>query len=174
MHAVISMQYGCYLSQGQRVQMGIEYLTQGWKAYEKFAAEFFKPLFLVQLAGACLRVGDYAPGLDAIALGMVISEKNGERRHDAELHRVQGELLLASARDEPAAETQFMHALQIARAQQAKSLELRAACSLARLWRSHDQHLAARELLAPVFGWFTEGFDTRDLRDAKSLLQELP
>ena len=104
---------------------------------------------------------------DAFAL----VECTGIRCHEAELHRLQGELFLG--RDEESAEVCFRRAIDIARAQQAKSFELRAATSLARLWQSLGRRGAARDLLAPVHGWFTEGFDTADLKDAKALLDEL-
>src|SRR5262249_40983137 len=92
----------------------------------------------------------------------------------AETHRLQGELLLAQAgTGAPEAEACFQQALAIARRQQAKSLELRAAMSLTRLWQQQGNRTAARALLAPIYGWFTEGFDTADLQDAKALLEEL-
>ena len=92
----------------------------------------------------------------------------------AEVHRIAGEIALMSPEPDAAkAETYFDRALAVARAQQAKSWELRAAMSLARLWRDQDKPQQARELLAPVYGWFTEGFGTRDLKDAKALLDEL-
>ena len=91
----------------------------------------------------------------------------------AEILRLRGELLLLGTDRPSAADGSFGHALDIARRQSAKSLELRAAMSLARLWRDQGKVRQARELLAPVYGWFTEGFDTRDLKDAKRLLEEL-
>ena len=101
-------------------------------------------------------------------------DKTGERFYAAELHRLQGQLLLQQAiPDAPRAEAYFHQALAIARHQQAKSLELRAAMSLSRLWQRQGQETDARELLAPVYGWFTEGFDTADLQEAKALLDEL-
>ena len=106
------------------------------------------------------------------ALGLV--EKNGQRLHEAELYRLKGELLLKqSVSDEQQAETCFRQALEVARRQQAKSWELRAAMSLSRLWQQQGKCTEARELLAPVYDWFTEGFDTADLREAKALLEEL-
>jgi predicted ATPase len=97
-----------------------------------------------------------------------------ERFYEAEMHRVQGALVLAQAADRHAqAETYFQHALDIARRQQARSWELRAAVSLSRLWQQHGKRDAARELLVPIYGWFTEGFDTADLQEAKALLEEL-
>jgi predicted ATPase len=92
----------------------------------------------------------------------------------AELHRIGGEAALNSPEQDAAtAETYFERALSVARQQQAKSFELRAAMSMARLWRDQGKREEARDLLAPVYGWFTEGFDTRDLKEAKALLNEL-
>jgi predicted ATPase len=95
-----------------------------------------------------------------------------ERWAEAEIHRLRGTLLL-SIQEDAAAEDSYLRALEVARQQQAKFWELRAALSLARLWRDQGKVQQARELLAPVYGWFTEGFDTRDLKDAKALLEEL-
>jgi predicted ATPase len=98
----------------------------------------------------------------------------GERRWEAEVYRLKGELLLArSAEHDAEAETCFRQALAIARRQQAKSLELRAAMSLARLWQQQGKRGEAYDLLAPIYGWFTEGFDTADLQEAKALLDAL-
>jgi hypothetical protein len=97
-----------------------------------------------------------------------------ERWHEAETHRIAGEIaLMPSNSDAAKAEAFFERALSVARQQQAKSWELRASMSLARLWRDQGKVSEARELLAPAYGWFTEGFDTRDLKDAKALLEEL-
>ena len=101
-------------------------------------------------------------------------ETTKERWFEAEVHRVAGELALKSAEpDRSKAEAYFERALVVARQQQAKSWELRAAMSMARLWRDQGKRDEARELLAPVYGWFTEGFDTRDLKEGKALLNEL-
>ena len=98
----------------------------------------------------------------------------GALSEEVEVHRIAGEIALKSPQsDATKAETFFSHALTVARQQQAKSWELRAAMSLARLWRSQAKVQQARELLAPVYGWFTEGFDTRDLKEAKVLLRRL-
>jgi predicted ATPase len=99
-------------------------------------------------------------------------ETTKERWCEAEVHRIAGEVALNSTQADRA-EEDFERALSVARAQQAKSWELRAAMSLARLWRDQGKVQQARELLAPVYGWFTEGFDTRDLKEAKALLEEL-
>jgi predicted ATPase len=101
-------------------------------------------------------------------------ETTGERWCEAEVNRAAGEIALLSSEPEKAkAEAYFDRALTVARQQQAKSWELRAAMSMARLWRSQGKPQQARDLLAPVYGWFTEGFDTRDLKEAKALLNEL-
>ena len=106
-----------------------------------------------------------------LAEGLTSVDKNGEGFYKPELYRLKGELLLTLSQDHQAeAETCFHQALDVARRQQAKSLELRAALSLARMWQQQGNREAARELLAPIYGWFTEGFDTTDLQEAKALL----
>jgi predicted ATPase len=113
------------------------------------------------------------PGF-AVSEGLASAQQNGERRADAELHRVRGELLLQQTPpDLVQAEAALHETLQIARAQEAESLELRTAVSLARLWDSQGQREKAYELLAPVYNWFTEGFDTKDLKEARNLLEQL-
>jgi predicted ATPase len=105
---------------------------------------------------------------------MATLEKNKDRLWEAEVLRLSGEIaLMEKVRSATKAEAYFERALSVARQQQAKSWELRAAMSLARLWRDQGKVQQARELLAPVYGWFTEGFDTRDLKEAKALLEEL-
>jgi predicted ATPase len=105
---------------------------------------------------------------------MSIIETTKERWFEAEVNRIAGEIALRSERDAMKAVGYFERALAIDRQQQAKSWELRAAMSMARLWRDQGNRGEARELLAPVYGWFTEGFDTLDLKEAKALLDELP
>jgi len=104
---------------------------------------------------------------------MTAMEATKERWYEAEVYRMAGEIALKSPECVTKAEAYFGHALAIARAQQAKSWELRAATSMARLWRDRGKRDEARDLLAPVYGWFTEGFDTLDLKEAKALLAEL-
>jgi predicted ATPase len=105
---------------------------------------------------------------------MTAAETTKEKWGEAEIHRTAGEIALMSPEPDAAkAQAHFERAIAIARAQQAKSWELRAATSLARLWRDHGKRQQARDLLAPVYGWFTEGFDTADLKEAKALLDEL-
>jgi predicted ATPase len=119
---------------------------------------------LGQFEDAWHRVGEANTAVDATK----------ERWSEAEVYRVAGEIaLLSPERDAAKAAAYFQRALEIARLQRAKSWELRAAMSMARLWRDQGKVQQARELLAPVYGWFTEGFDTRDLKDAKALLEEL-
>jgi predicted ATPase len=109
-----------------------------------------------------------------IGEAMTTIHATGERWCEAEVHRTAGEIaLLSSELDAAKAEGYFQRALAVARQQQAKSWELRASMSLARLWRDQGKPQRARELLAPVYGWFTEGFDTRDLKEAKTLLEQL-
>src|SRR5262249_3968483 len=110
----------------------------------------------------------------SICEAMATVETSKERWCEAEVHRIAGEItLLAPEPDASRAEAYFKRALAIARAQRAKSWQLRAAMSMARLWRAQDKEDDARNLLAPISGWFTEGFDTRDLKEAKALLDEL-
>ena len=109
-----------------------------------------------------------------MADALAVAHRTGERRDEAEISRVKGELLLRQVvPDVHQAEACFQQALAIARRQQAKSWELRAAMSLSRLWRQRGKRTEAYELLAPDYGWFSEGFDTADLQEAKSLLEEL-
>jgi adenylate cyclase len=129
---------------------------------------------LAMLAEAHGKAGRTQEGLALLDEAQGLVAKTGERAVEAEVHRVKGELLLArSPSDEAQAEASFREALAVARRQSAKSWELRAATSLARLWQRQGKRNEARDLLAPVYAWFTEGFDTKDLRDAKALLEEL-
>jgi Adenylate and Guanylate cyclase catalytic domain len=118
-------------------------------------------------------IGQIEEGLHVLAEALAAVEHTGGRFYEAELHRLKGELLRARAAEpDTEAETCFQQALAIARRQQAKSLELRAAMSLSRLWQQQAKHAEALALLAPVYGWFTEGFDTADMQEAKTFLDE--
>jgi predicted ATPase len=129
---------------------------------------------LALLAETFAQVGQITKGLEALAEGLATVAKNRIRWWEAELYRLTGELLLQQTVAQPEeAEVCFQQALAVARGEQAKSWELRAATSLARLWQRQSNQAAAHELLAPVHGWFTEGFDTVDLQKAKALLEEL-
>jgi predicted ATPase len=119
-------------------------------------------------------VGPVEKGLHVIDEAMTAAHHTGERHYEAERYRLKGELLLSQSLDHHTeAEACFHQALSVARHQQAKSWELRAATSLARLWQSQGKRQDAYDLLAPVYAWFTEGFDTADLQDAKALLNAL-
>jgi predicted ATPase len=124
---------------------------------------------LAQAHAACYRYGE---GLAALREAAVLVEDTGERYVEAEIRRLEGNLLLAE-NGSAGAEACYVKALEVARAQQGRSLELRAATSLARLWGEQGRRAEARDLLAPVHGWFTEGFDTADLKEATALLDEL-
>jgi predicted ATPase len=113
-------------------------------------------------------------GLHVLAEALAVMDTIEERYYEAELYRLKGALLLMhSAEQDAEAEACFHQALDVARRQQAKSLELRAAISLSRLWQQQGEWDEARELLTPIYGWFTEGFDTADLQEAKALLKAL-
>jgi predicted ATPase/class 3 adenylate cyclase len=155
-------------------EVSIAQISQGLAAYRITGTEFFRPYLLALLAEVQGKVGRAEEGLRVLAEALTLVNNTGERYWEAELHRLQGELLLMQALpDEQQATACFQQALTIAQHQQAKSLELRAAMSLARLCQRQDKRTAARELLAPVYGWFTEGFDTADLQEAKALLDVL-
>jgi predicted ATPase len=129
---------------------------------------------LIMLAEALAGAGSPEEALEALADAAAQVEKSGERYCEAEIHRLRGEFLLAQSGDNEAeAEQSLIRALDVARRQEAKSLELRAATSLARLWQRQGRAGDARNLQAPVYGWFTEGFETVDLWHAKALLDEL-
>src|SRR5262249_2677291 len=165
---------GCALAmQGQRAE-GLTQLRQGLDAYRATGAAFQRPHFLSLLAEVHRSLGQPEAGLAALSEALALVETTGERYYAAELHRLQGELLLQHAAPEVShAETCFQQALAMARRQQAKALELRAAMSLSRLWQQQGKRDEARALLAPIYGWFTEGFDTADLQEAKALLETL-
>jgi predicted ATPase len=159
--------------QGQGTE-GLMQLRQGLDAYRATGAAFQRPHFLSMLAEVHSSLGQLEAGLTALSEALTLVEKTGERYYEAELHRLKGELLLQQATPVVShAETCFQQALDIACRQQAKSLELRAAMSLSRLWQQQGKRDVAHDLLAPIYGWFTEGFDTADLQDAKAFLVEL-
>jgi class 3 adenylate cyclase/predicted ATPase len=134
----------------------------------------YLPVWLSHLARAYGELGQFDAAWRYIEEAKTILETTKEQWYEAELHRIAGEIaLMPSERDAAKAEAHFKQALVIARGQQAKSLELRASLSLARLWRLQGKREEASQLLAPAFGWFTEGFDTFDLKQAKALLDEL-
>jgi class 3 adenylate cyclase/predicted ATPase len=159
-------------AQGQSEE-GIAQMRRGHDAWQATGAEVDRPYFLVLLAEAYGNVGQVNEGLGLLAAVSSVVDK-GERYWEAELYRVKGELLLVHSTAQHAeAETHLQQTLTVARRQQAKSLELRAAMSLSRLWQQQGKRQEAHDLLAPIYGWFTEGFDTADLQEARTLLAAL-
>jgi predicted ATPase len=159
--------------QGQG-EVGIAQIRQGMTAVLATGQTLSRPLHLALLAEAAGHASQVAAGLRLLAEALTAIEESGRSELLAEAYRLQGELLLRQATpDATQAEACFQQALTIARHQDAKSWELRAALSLSRLWQQQGKRAEAYELLAPIYGWFTEGFDTADLQDAKALLDEL-
>ena len=155
--------------QGQMVEEGIAQMREGLFAYRTTGAELARPHYLALLAKIYGKVQQAEEGLTVLSEALAWAHTNGGWYYEAELHRLKGELQAG----EQEAETCFQNALKISRSQSAKSLELRAAMSLSRLWQQQGKKDDARRLLAEVYGWFTEGFDTADLKQAKLLLDEL-
>ena len=152
----------------------VHVLTSGIAALRATGTTLGTPLYLSNLAGAYVEADEYDDALSCIGEAITTIETTKERSDEGEVQRIAGEIALKSLEPDIAkAEGYFEHALGVARQQQAKSLELRAAISLARLWRDQGKVPQASELLAPVYGWFTEGFDALDLKEAKALLEEL-
>jgi predicted ATPase len=159
--------------QGQ-AQEGIEQLHQGLIAFRATGAELHRPYYLALLAEVHGTIGQPDAGLTVLTEAQTFAETTGERWYEAELFRLKGELLLQqSSSNQTEAESCFHQAMAIAQNQQAKSWELRTATSLARLWQQQGKRQEAHDLLAPVYHWFTEGFDTADLKDAKALVDAL-
>ncbi len=151
---------------------GLALLAQGLAAARATGTVPHTPTRLMWLAEAYAMLGQLAEGLQCLAEAAAIIETTEERYAQAELHRVHGDLL-NSAGDRSAAEQHYHQAIAVAERQSAKLLQLRASTSLARLWREQGKREEARELLGPIYSWFTEGFDAPDLKEAKALLDEL-
>ncbi len=183
---------GWALAEQGRGQGGIVQIRQGLAAWWATGAEVFRLYFLTLLAEAYGKVGQAEEGLTLLAEALAAVDNSGERFYEAELYRLKGELSLQSrqvktSQDKSAvtnpqppipnpqaeAEACFRKAIEIARRQQAKSLELRAVMSLSRLWQQQGKKVEARQMLTEIYGWFTEGFDTADLKEARALLEEL-
>jgi predicted ATPase len=185
--------------QGQ-VEEGITQMRQGMAAWRDTGAEMWRAHWLALLAEVYGKVGQAEEGLTALVEALAVVDKTGERFYEAEMYRLRGELTLHSKTSlrqvsdksqtsqdkseesnaqilnptaQSEAEACFLKAIKIAQRQQAKSLELRAATSLARLWQQQGKRAEAHKLLSDVYNWFTEGFDTKDLQEAKTLLAEL-
>jgi class 3 adenylate cyclase/tetratricopeptide (TPR) repeat protein len=151
---------------------GIVQMREGISELRSMGTLFSQLGLFARLADAFARCGNVDDGLAVIEEGLAMMRSGGENFSLPEIHRIQGKLLLASS-DRDAAEAAFREALSVAHAQQAKSLELRAATSLARLWRDQGRRAEAQDLLTPIYGWFSEGFDTLDLKEAKAMLGEV-
>ena len=151
---------------------GVSLLTQAVSQYRAIGAAMSTPTRLASLADAHRRLGHLSEGLSRLAEAGKIIEATDERQDEASVYRVQGDLLNATG-DQAAAERSYRRALAVAERQNARALELRAATSLACLWRDQGKRTEARDLLAPVYGWFTEGLDAPVLQDAKALVDEL-
>ena len=145
-------------------------------AWQAIGSKLWRPYFLALLAEACAKAGQVKEELTVLAEALAAVDNTGERFYEAELYRLKGECLLrqvANPSSSQEAEACFQQALTVARRQEAKSLELRAAMSLSHLWQRQGKRAEAYDLLVPIYGWFTEGFDTADLQEAKTLLDEL-
>ena len=165
---------GCVLTLTGEAEEAAKNIASGIAAIRSTGNTMWTPLFLSYLAWANGKIGRLDEAWTNIREAMTAVETTKERWCEAEINRIAGEIRLMSPEPEAAkAQAYFERALSVARQQQAKSWELRAAMSLARLWRDQGKVQQARELLAPVYGWFTEGFQTRDLKETKALLEEL-
>jgi predicted ATPase len=199
LRAVGTVLQGWELTRVGQVAAGLTQMREGLAALRAMGAEVLHPYLLALLADACGCGGQIEAGLGALEEALVTAEQHAEHFYEAELHRLQGELFLRQWREAGAtpaprdiqpshaasgetigrvplpmeAEACFQRALAIARRQGAKLLELRAVLSLSRLWQQHGKRAAARQLLAEVYGWFTEGFETADLQEAQALLEVL-
>ena len=165
---------GCLFALTGKSSDAVQIITFGSAAYRSTRATWFAPTYLSHLAWAYADVGQFDDALRCLIEATNAIDTTGERWFEAEVYRTAGKITLKSPQADTAkAEAHFEQALAVARQQRAKSWELRTSMSLARLWRDQGKVEQARELLAPVYGWFTEGFDTLDLKEAKALLGEL-
>jgi class 3 adenylate cyclase/predicted ATPase len=180
---ILSAVHGWALSRQGNIEEGLAQAEQGLTLYKENVGEHIVPYLLALLAEAQSIAGRSQEAAQTLTDALTLAEKNGEHFYDAELYRLKGELTLQqgckgqsaeckvpSPQPEAEAEACFHKAVATARQQQAKSLELRASVSLARLWHQQGKRQEAHDLLADIYGWFTEGFDTQDLQEAKQLL----
>jgi len=165
---------GCMLVLTGKASDAVQLLVSGISAYRSTGSTLWAPSFLSYLARAYVAVGQFDDAWRCISEALAAVQTTMEGWYEAEIHRIGGEIaLMGSEPDAKKAEAYFERALTVACEQQAKSWELRAATSMARHWRDQGKRQQAHDLLAPVYGWFTEGFDTLDLKEAKSLLEQL-
>ena len=169
--ALATMQKGCVLALSGEAPEGIKMITSGITTYKSTGSRVYLPIFLAHLSRAYAEVGQFDDAWYSIGEALSAVEATKERWYEAEINRISGEIALKLPQLGPSqAEAYFERALTIARAQHAKSWELRAAMSAARFWRDRGMRDKARALLAPICGWFTEGFETHDLKQANALL----
>ena len=169
--ALATMQKGCVLALSSKAPEGIKMITSGITTYKSTGSRVYLPIFLAHLSRAYAEVGQFDDAWYSIGEALSAVEATKERWYEAEINRISGEIALKLPQLGPSqAEAYFERALTIARAQHAKSWELRAAMSAARFWRDRGMRDKARALLAPICGWFTEGFETHDLKQANALL----
>jgi predicted ATPase len=161
------------IERGRRAE-GLELALRGESALDPRARSREQSHIDALAAQVYGKTGQIEKAIHLMDMALDRAQKTGERWYETELHRIKGELLLSqSFTAEEQAEACFQNALEVARGQSAKSLELRASMSLSRLWQRQGRQEDARKLLAEIYGWFTEGFDTADLKAAKALLEEL-
>jgi len=168
----LSVQGWLFALAGQALD-AVQLLTRGISALRSGGVTVWMPMYLAALARAYAELGQFDDASRCIREAMATIETTQERWCEAEVNRMAGEFALSPEPDAARAELYFTRALAVARAQQAKSWELRAAMSMARLWRDQGKRQQAHDLLAPIYGWFTQGFDTLDLREGKALRDEL-
>jgi predicted ATPase len=168
------MWLGCVSALTGRAAQAIEMLTPALAAYRSTAATIYTPFVSLHLARACAELGQVREAWHHLDEALTTVEKTREKWVEAEIQRTAGEISIMSPKADVAkAGACFERALALARKQKAKSWELRSAMSLARLWSGQGKRQAAHDLLAPVYAWFTEGFDTLDLKEARTLLDTL-
>jgi predicted ATPase len=162
---------GWATADGGELEQGIGLMEQGLTLFSA-VRHVNRPYMLTILASANADLGKPGEALELLEDAQALTEVSGECWWEAELHRLRGRLLVARGQHDEG-EPCFRRAIEVSRGQRARTLELRAATSLARLWSDRGRNAEARELLAPIYGWFTEGFDTLDLKEARMLLDEL-
>ena len=186
---------GWALTEAGQGEEGIAQMRQGLDAYRTTGGEVWRPHYLALLSEGYRKVGQPEKGLSVLAEALALVNKTGERYYEAEVYRIKGTLTLeaggwrletsspspqapslkpqVSREVEQEAEGYFLKAIAIAQKQQAKSLELRAVMSLSRLWQQQGKHHEAHTMLSEIYNWFTEGFDTKDLQEARALIESL-
>jgi predicted ATPase len=166
--------YGWALAKQGQAEVGVVRIRQGIAAWRGTGAELAQPHWLALLAEGCGQLGQVDEGLEVLEQAFGFMEKYAERYYEAELYRLKGELLLHQSPPlEQLAERCLHQAMDISRRQQTNLPQLRAGISLSRLWRQQGKHAAAHQLLAELYGWFTEGLHTVDLQEARTLLEDL-